>query len=260
MAEEKIQYKENDFDPVNQFIEEQSAIRRSKSFWGYAKSIALILVALGILAILIAYAFYIYNKKDYLTRVDQVRQQAYERGVSGSRDQINQLQSKVNTLESSAKSSQLIIDGLETKNKALETDNQNLQKDFIKSRDETAKLRTSMLENKEVKFYQKELDKIKEQAKENNSSVQIDTYIFSKIPHKLPNGQEVKVVSRWKFKDSNQDKPDYKDCYIDFERSDFRMLDLGTQQSDVNYAKYYSDRLKLDKSVFIKIKNEKCNI
>ena len=55
MAEEKIQYKENDFDPVNRFIDEQSAIRRSKSFWGYAKSIALILVAIGILAILIAY-------------------------------------------------------------------------------------------------------------------------------------------------------------------------------------------------------------
>ena len=54
MAEEKIQYKENDFDPVNQFIEEQSAIRRSKSFWANAKSISLILVAIGILAILIA--------------------------------------------------------------------------------------------------------------------------------------------------------------------------------------------------------------
>ncbi len=260
MSDQKIQFNENDFDPVNRYIDEQSAIRRSKSFWANAKSISLILIALGILAILIAYAFYIYNKKDYLVRVDQVKQEAYERGISGSLSQINQLQSKVQNLESSAKSDSTEINSLKQKNQALETDYQSLQKDFQKSRDEVADLRTSMLENKEVKFYQKELDKIKEQAKENNSSVQIDTYIFSKIPHKLPNGQEVKVVSRWKFKDSNQDKPDYKDCYIDFERSDFRMLDLGTQQSDVNYEKYYSDRLKLDKSVFTKIKNEKCNI
>jgi len=260
VAEEKIQFKENDFDPVNRFIEEQSAIRRSKSFWANAKSISLILVAIGILAILIAYAFYLYNKKDYLTRVDQVRQQSYERGVSGARDQINQLQSKVKSLESSAKSSQLIIDGLETKNKALETDNQNLQKDFIKSRDETAKLRTSMLENKEVKFYQKELQKIKEQATKDKTSLQTDLILFLEKDHTLPNGKKVAVKTRWYFKDPSQEKPNLKNCYIDFQTSDLRALELNDKQSDFNYPSYYSDRLKLEKNVFVQIKNEKCNL
>ncbi|MDC1538684.1 hypothetical protein N8444_03025 [Pelagibacteraceae bacterium] len=260
MSEEKIQFNENDFDPVNRYIDEQSAIRRSKSFWANAKSISLILIALGVLAILIAYAFYIYNKKDYLVKVEQAKSVAYERGISGSRNQISQLQTKVQNLESDTKSKQLLIDGMESKNQSLNSDYQDLQKDFNKSRDEVASLRTGMLENKEVKFYQKELDKIKEQAQKDNSSVKIDTYIFTQIPHKLPNGQKVKVVSRWRFKDSNQEKPSYKDCYIDFERSDLRMLNLGTKQSDINYENYYSDRLKLDKSVFSEIKNSKCNI
>lgn len=260
MSEEKIQFNENDFDPVNRYIDEQSAIRRSKSFWANAKSISLILVALGILAILIAYAFYIYNKKDYLVKLDQVKSEAYERGISGSKNQVIQLQTNVENLESESKSKQLLIDSLKNKNQSLESDYQNLQKDFNKSRDEVANLRTSMLENKEVKFYQKELDQIKQQAQKDNTSVQIDTYIFTKIPHKLPNGQEVKVVSRWRFKDSNQDKPSYKDCYIDFERSDFRMLDLGTNETDINYESYYSERLKLDKSIFAEIKNSKCKL
>lgn len=260
MSEEKIKITETDYYPVNQYIDEQSAIRRSRSFWGYAKSIALLLVSLGIMAILIAYAFYLYKKKDYLVRVDQVRQEAFSNGVASSKDQIEQLEAKIQNLESIDKSNKFTIDSIKSRNQTLESDYQKLQSDFVKSREEATRLRTEMLENKEVKFYQKELDKIKEQARQNNSSVQIDTYIFSKIPHKLPNGQEVKVVSRWKFKDSNQDKPDYKDCYIDFERSDLRMLDLGTEQSDINYEKYYSDRLKLDKSVFTSIKEEKCNI
>ena len=70
----------------------------------------------------------------------------------------------------------------------------------------------------------------------------------------------MKVVSRWRFKDSNQDKPSYKDCYIDFERSYFRMLDLGTKESDINYESYYSERLKIDKSIFVEIKNSKCKL
>ena len=103
MSEEKIQFNENDFDPVNRYIDEQSAIRRSKSFWANAKSISLILVALGILAILIAYAFYIYNKKDYLVKLDQVKSEAYERGISGSKNQVIQLQTNVENLESESK-------------------------------------------------------------------------------------------------------------------------------------------------------------
>ena len=48
MSDQKIQFNENDFDPVNRYIDEQSAIRRSKSFWANAKSISLILIALDI--------------------------------------------------------------------------------------------------------------------------------------------------------------------------------------------------------------------
>jgi hypothetical protein len=260
VSEEKIQFNENDFDPVNRYIDEQSAIRRSKSFWANAKSISLILIALGVLAILIAYAFYIYNKKDYLVKVEQAKSVAYERGISGSRNQISQLQTKVQNLESESKSKQLLIDGMESKNQSLNSDYQDLQKDFNKSRDEVASLRTSMLENKEVKFYQKELEKIKEQATKDKTSLQTNLILFLDKPHTLPNGKNVIVKTRWYFKDPSQDKPNLKNCYIDFQTSDLRGLELNDKQSDFNYPSFYLDKLKIDKSVFSEIKKSKCNL
>lgn len=260
MSEKKIQINENDYDPVNRYIDDQSSLRRSRSFWGYAKSIALILIALGILAILIAYAFYLYKKKDYQVKVDQIRQEAFSSGSSKSQGTINQLQSKIKNFESNSKSNELTINSLKQKNKALETDYQNLQKDFSKSREEVSNLRLNMLENKEVKFYQKELEKIKQKATEQNRKVQTDTFIFFTEELKLPNGKDVFVTSRWKFKDPRQQKPDKKNCYIDFIVSDFRALELGDKISDFDYPNYYSDRLKLDKEVFAQIKKEKCNL
>lgn len=259
MPEEKIKIRETDYYPVNQYIDEQSAIRRSRSFWGYAKSIALLLVALGIMAILIAYAFYLYKKKDYLVRVDQVRQEAFTNGVASSKDQIGQLEAKIQNLESIDKSNKSTIDSIKSRNQTLESDYQKLQDDFSKSREEVAKIRTDMLENKEVKFYQKELQKIKDKAVQNNSSLQTNLILFLDERHTLPNGKQVEVKTRWYFKDPSQEKPDLKNCYIDFQTSDLRALELGEKGSDFNYAKYYSDRLNLDKTVFVDIKNSKCN-
>lgn len=260
MSEKKIQINENDYDPVNRYIDDQSSLRRSRSFWGYAKSIALILIALGILAILIAYAFYLYKKKDYQVKVDQIRQEAFSNGSSKSQGTINQLQSKIKNFESNSKSNELTINSLKQKNKALETDYQNLQKDFSKSREEVSNLRLSMLENKEVKFYQKELQKIKEKASKENTALKDYVILFIDKPHTLPNGRKIVVKTRWYFKDTNQEKPDIKNCYVDFQTNDLRGLELGDKKSDFAYANYYSDRLKLNKSVFKEIKDKKCDI
>ena len=48
---------ENDYHPVNQYIDEQSKLRRARSFWIRAKSWALILIAIGILMVSIAFRF-----------------------------------------------------------------------------------------------------------------------------------------------------------------------------------------------------------
>ena len=61
---------ENDYHPVNQYIDEQSKLRRARSFWIRAKSWALILIAIGILVLLLAWAYSLLHKhyilKEYL--------------------------------------------------------------------------------------------------------------------------------------------------------------------------------------------------
>ena len=78
--------------------------------------------------------------------------------------------------------------------------------------------------------------------------------------HTLPNGKNVIVKTRWYFKDPSQDKPNLKNCYIDFQTSDLRGLELNDKQSDFNYPSFYLDKLKIDKSVFSEIKKSKCNL
>ena len=48
MSEKISSTNENDYSPVNKYIDEQSKLRRAKSFWINARSWALILIAIGI--------------------------------------------------------------------------------------------------------------------------------------------------------------------------------------------------------------------
>jgi hypothetical protein len=62
MSHKIIEATTHDYDPVNKYIDEKARIKRTKSVWGYTRSLALFLVALGIFFILAAYAYHIYKK------------------------------------------------------------------------------------------------------------------------------------------------------------------------------------------------------
>ena len=74
MADEKIQYDVHDYSPVNQYIDDQARLKRSASTWRYAKATALILVAAGILAVLLAWAYYLYKKPHRLISLSEIEQ------------------------------------------------------------------------------------------------------------------------------------------------------------------------------------------
>ena len=63
MPNENIEYKVHDYDPLNKYIDERSRIRRTRSVWGYTRSLALFLIAFGIFLVLAAYAYNLYEKK-----------------------------------------------------------------------------------------------------------------------------------------------------------------------------------------------------
>ena len=62
MSKEKIGYTENNFDPLNKAIDESIRAQRARIAWQYAKVLSLVLASIGILAILLAWAYNIYKK------------------------------------------------------------------------------------------------------------------------------------------------------------------------------------------------------
>ena len=64
----------NNFDPLNKAIDESIRAQRARIAWQYAKVIALILVSIGILAVLLAWAYNIYKKPnpDLVRKIDEV--------------------------------------------------------------------------------------------------------------------------------------------------------------------------------------------
>jgi hypothetical protein len=71
MSENKITYSVHDYTPVNKYIDEKSRIQNTKSVWGYTKSIALFLLALGLFLILAAYAYHLYKNNYYNDLVEE---------------------------------------------------------------------------------------------------------------------------------------------------------------------------------------------
>ena len=62
MDNKTIETIDHNYDPVNKYIDEKARLRRTRSVWGYTRSLALFLIALGIFLILAAYAYHIFKK------------------------------------------------------------------------------------------------------------------------------------------------------------------------------------------------------
>jgi len=62
MSHKIIETTTHDYNPVNKYIDEKARLKRTKSVWGYTRSLALFLIALGIFLILAAYAYHVFKK------------------------------------------------------------------------------------------------------------------------------------------------------------------------------------------------------
>ena len=98
MPDEKIQYEVHDYDPLNKYIDERSRIKRTRSVWGYTRSLALFLIALGIFLILAAYAYHIF-KKPHPLQQDEIEQQQSEninKDIINKNKEIQGLEEEIN--------------------------------------------------------------------------------------------------------------------------------------------------------------------
>ena len=70
MDNKTIETIDHDYTPVNKYIDEKARLRRTRSVWGYTRSLALFLIALGIFLILAAYAYHIFKKPHQLEKIE----------------------------------------------------------------------------------------------------------------------------------------------------------------------------------------------
>ena len=80
-----------------------------------------------------------------------------------------------------------------------------------------------------------------EEIKEKNKNAVQNYYLFNEEMVKI-NNKNLRIMTRYKFKDLNATKPMYVDCYIDFNKIaklDLVDLNLGTANSDFNIDNKY---------------------
>ena len=280
--------KENDYTPVNQYIDEQSKLRRARSFWIRAKSWALILISIGFLVVLLAWAYSLLHKHYILKRVGAVQEKVIEKkineaissgGMSKSVTEIQMLGDSQKAIQELRKTKKT-LENEKNKNKDLSQEIDNTKKQISKAAEELEKSvgkvdtfesmkldllnKQQELENKVAELEEEGTERAEtikklEEIKEKNKSAEQTYYLFNEEIIKV-NNKNLRIMTRFQFKDFNATKPMYVDCYVDFvKRANLDLVDLnlGASNNDFNIPKKYIDN-GFNKQQFIDIKKNNC--
>ncbi len=222
MSHKIIETTTHDYQPVNKYIDEKARLKRTKSVWGYTRSLALFLIALGIFLILAAYAYHVFKKPHYLNTEN------------------NQLlkEDKKNLLDQELREKQEKIDNLEKKLK--ESPENNLLKE-------------------EITKLQREKKQLENQI-EQQKNIHTNFIKFEWNYNAIINENKIAVATRFKYKDSMEQKPDEINCYVDFLRDDLATLELGTKYNPLpnGVSQVYYEKLNASEDDFKKLRNY-CN-
>lgn len=288
MTDKISTHNENDYSPVNQYIDEQSKLRRAKSFWINARSWALILVAIGFMAVLLAWAYSLLHKHYILKKVAVVQERVIEEkineaiasgGISKSITDIKMLGSNQIAIDE-LKKTKNSLENEKNRNKELANEINNTTQKMIEAADELEKtigkvdtiesekldllnmqqkLENEISELKEKSEERAETIKKLEEIKEKNKNAKQDYYLFNEEVVNVKNNN-LRVMTRYMFEDLNATRPMYVDCYIDFYKLanlDLVDLNLGTSNSDFKIENKYLDN-GFNKQQFIDIKQKHC--
>ena len=253
MSDDKIQYDVHDYSPVNKYIEDQARLKRSASTWRYAKATALILVAIGILAVLLAWAYYLYKKPHRLVSLSNIEEKVLaneERIINNERkipkdEEINTSTGE-NILRSEINKKDQKI--LELEKRLQNTDQQDANQ-MQNLRDELKELKNEKMEL---------LNKLNEKKQ-----VKTNVIHFQSVNTELK-GVSVTVTTRLHYDDPTNLKPNRSDgsdpitCYVLFNRDDLKKVELGSKNEKPNVSGYHLKTLNVSENDFIKLKNNKC--
>ena len=288
MSERITKGSENDYHPVNQYIDEQSKLRRARSFWINAKSWALILIAIGLLAVLLAWAYSLLDRYYVLKRVAGVQEKVIEEKVeqaiaggnfkktsenlSNLKDNVG-LTEKNEELEEDSKNKAEEIEKLETEISDLNAkikSQEIIQKDLKKNMQETFGEKIQELESEKLNSL-KEIATLKEELKNKPDNSELlkkldelekqgkglgDLRYFTARSVDL-NNYKLLVKTRFHFEDVRK-KPNKIECYINFGDPNLADLELQTKNQNFGVNKAILDK-GFKKSDLNKIKKDYCS-
>jgi seryl-tRNA synthetase len=279
---------ENDYHPVNQYIDEQSKLRRARSFWIRAKSWALLIIAIGFLFVLLAWAYSLLHKHYILKRVGAVQERVIEErineaissgGISKSVSEIRMLGDNQLAIEELRKTKKA-LENEQNKNKELAQEIDNTSEQISKAAEELEKsvgkvdsfeseklallkkqqeLENQVAQLKEEGQERAETIKKLEEIKEKNKNAVQNYYLFNEEIVKVSN-KNLRIMTRYQFKDLNATRPMFVDCYVDFvKRANLDLVDLnlGTIETDFKVSKKYTDS-GFTKQQFVDLKQNNC--
>ena len=253
MSDENIQYDVHDYEPVNKYIDDQSRLKRSASTWRYAKAATLIMVGVGILAVLLTWAYYLYKKPHRLVSLSEIEQKVLlnEKRVINHEKRLP-LEEEINISTNSN-----ILQG-KINEKDLEISELKEQIDQTNSNDEILK---NKLEAEKAKIEKEKLDLQKKLVEK--KQVKTNVIHFKNIQTMI-NGNSVTVTTRLYYDDPSNLKAnrangsDPKDCYVVFSRDDLKKIELGSKNEQPVVSKYHLETLNVKFNDFINLKNDKC--
>ena len=295
MTEKISSHNENDYSPVNQYIDEQSRLRRAKSFRINAKSWALLLISIGLLAVLLAWAYSLLDKHYILKRVTVIQEEVIKEKVNAAITGGNF--TKTNKNLSNLNDNIKIVEENEKIEKALSN-----EKDINKTLLEKTSDLSSEIDNLKVKiesekFIQTELkkdleesfgEKISELKSENldllNQTIDLkqelksnpdNSELIKKIDELEKQGQgmgnlryfshknlqlkgyNLAIKTRFHFEDVRK-KPNKIECYINFGTPVLADLELGSEKSEFKLDNAYIKK-GFNTKDFLNIKQNNCS-
>ena len=279
MADNITEVTTHDYEPLNQYIDERARIRRTRSFWGYSKSAVLLMVGVGLLAVLLAWAYYLYKKPHRLVSLDNIQEQVLkneERLIDAEKklpadEEINILTGEKLLQEKINKKNQEILDlksQMENNKKLQDKEVQDLRKQIEDNQgDEELKAQLKALEEQSQKQEEKmkaekeDLEKETERLEDKLTQqvqVQTDVIHFKSVKTSLA-GQSLEIVTRLHYADPRQHTPTEVTCYVQFLDRNLANVELGDKNiKEVYVPIYLKNKFNVRNQDFINLKNKYC--
>ena len=230
MSDENIQYDVHDYEPVNKYIDDQARLKRSASTWRYAKAATLLIVGVGILAVLLAWAYYLYKKPHRLVSLSEIEQR-----VLLNEEKLIENENRLPT----------------EKEVQINTVSNKIQSNIYKKDQEILELKKQLENNPANQLLKEEKQKLEKEKqilqKKLNAQNQIQTNVIHFKTRKAKLGtQNISVVTRLHYDDPRNLTPNKITCYAQFDNKDIPNIELG-KKNDVSF--YFSNYNKKTYSI-----------